>query len=65
MGNELDKFPLSFRDKIGSQSYQKIATILRESDFMSSLSLELLNSNMFAIPSLFNHFPTIHDVLAY
>ncbi len=59
MGDELDEFPLSFRDKIGSQSYQRIATILRENYFTSRLSLELLDSDMFAIPSLFNHFPTM------
>ncbi len=43
MGDESDEFPVSFRDKIGSQSYQKIATILRENDFKSRLSLELLD----------------------
>lgn len=44
MGDELDEFLLSFRDKIGSQSYQKIATILRENDFTSTLALKLLDS---------------------
>ena len=28
MGSKLDEFPLSFRGKIHSQSYQKIATIV-------------------------------------
>ncbi len=59
MGDELDKFLQSFKDKIGSQSYQKIATIVRENDFTSRLLLELLDSDMFAISSLFNHFPTM------
>ena len=49
MGDELDEFLQSFRDKIGSQSYQKMATILRENDFTSRLLLELLDSDMFAI----------------
>ena len=45
MGDELDEFLLSFRDKIGSQSYQKIATILRENDFTSTLALKLKDSD--------------------
>ncbi len=47
MGNGLDEFLLSFRDKIGSQSYRKIPTILKENDFTSRLSLKLLNSENF------------------
>ena len=59
MGDELDEFPLSFMHRIGFQSYQKIATIHRENDFTSRLSLELLDSDMFATSSLFNHLPTM------
>ena len=44
MVNELDEFLSTFKFKIGKESFDKISKVLRENDFTSRLSLQLLSS---------------------